>query len=408
MVLSAGPTAAHFNLDVNIRVFHIEHLSPGDGLRLIIRQPLSYLLADKLVLDEDGDILHEAPFSRSVLEGDMLVHYLDADKLHRVPGELANIVGQGYVLSVNGVEVAPVPGRIRIHPALDQPPFALLEEAQAAMEGPVFDPIYPDSYIGELIVDAELLYPGEGVATTYSLRSTLDPGLPGQENTANVLVDHGDEKEIVLRARGLLGEPLVVSRSRLRAMATFLWHGIIHILEGVDHVLFVSCLLLGARRLGGLCWRITGFTIGHSITLSLGFFGYVPEGAWFPPLVETGIALSIIYAAIVAMMNPETEPPGLLLITSLLGLLHGLGFSFVLESLLQLDSLHVWESLASFNVGVEAGQLLIVLAVWPLFHWLCGRFPRQGDWLRWGIACPCLVIAVYWTGERSLQLLGAI
>ena len=74
--------------------------------------------------------------------------------------------------------------------------------------------------------------------------------------------------------------------------------GVRHILEGLDHVLFVVCLVLGASGLGapGMA-RVTGFTIGHSVTLTLGFFGYYPTGAWFVPLVETGIALSIVYTA---------------------------------------------------------------------------------------------------------------
>ena len=51
-----------------------------------------------------------------------------------------------------------------------------------------------------------------------------------------------------------------------------------------------------------LAWRVTGFTIGHSVTLALGFFGHVPTGTWFIPLVETGIALSIVYAAAVSLI----------------------------------------------------------------------------------------------------------
>ena len=406
--LGPGTAAAHFNLDANIRIFHVEHLPPGEGLRLFIRQPLPYLLADKLLLDDNGAVLQEAPYSRSAEEGGRLVHYLDIDALRARPEALARLIAEGYALRINGVEAAPVPGRMRLHPALDQPPFALLEEAQTALDGPLFDPFYGDAYIGEVIVDMELLYPAEKAAESYALRSLLDPGLDGQGNTANIIIDHGGEKELVLRARGLMAEAVEVSRSRLQAAATFAWQGMLHILAGWDHLLFVLCLLLGAQRLPALCWRVTGFTIGHSITLSLGFLGYAPAGAWFVPLVETGIALSIIYAAIVALMNSLSEPRGMLLTTSLLGLLHGLGFSFVLESLLRLESPHLWESLAGFNLGVEAGQLLVVLAVWPLLRWLCGRLGEQAETLRWALAGPCVLVAAYWSGERFLSLLAAI
>ena len=135
----------------------------------------------------------------------------------------------------------------------------------------------------------------------YALSSSLNPGLPDQDETANLVLDYSPSGVQVFRARGLLQEPVVVTRSLLDAVVTFIKEGVIHILEGLDHVLFVICLVLGAMRLKPLLWRVTGFTIGHSITLSLGFYGFVPSAAWFVPAVETGIALSIIYVAVVAV-----------------------------------------------------------------------------------------------------------
>ncbi len=105
----------------------------------------------------------------------------------------------------------------------------------------------------------------------------------------------------MFRARGLLTEPVAISRSALSAVITFIKEGVPHIPGGLDHVLFVLCLVLGATRFKNLVWRVTGFTIGHSVTLSVGFFRFVPSGTWFVPTVETGIALSIIYAAAIAV-----------------------------------------------------------------------------------------------------------
>ena len=199
---------------------------------------------------------------------------------------------------------------------------------------------------------------------------------------------------------------MTVSRSVLEAAWTFVVEGVRHILEGLDHVLFVVCLVLGATALGSLAWRVTGFTLGHSVTLTLGFFGYYPSGAWFVPLVETGIALSIVYAAVAALTSVGHRlTTG---VTALLGLLHGLGFSFVLREILKLDSPNLWQSLLAFNLGIEAGQLLIVLVLWPLLFLVAKRLPRGVVVVRWAIALPCVLVAAIWTGERAVQLISTL
>jgi len=203
-----------------------------------------------------------------------------------------------------------------------------------------------------------------------------------------------------------MAQPIEVSHSALEAAWTFVREGVRHILEGTDHVLFVLCLVLGAAKLGALAWRVTGFTIGHSVTLTLGFFGYVPTGTWFIPLVETGIALSIVYAAAVSLIAIGHRMTTL--VTAALGLLHGLGFSFVLSEILKLESPNLWQSLLAFNVGIEVGQLVIVLAIWPLLMFVAKRFPKRIAAVRWAVALPCILVATIWTGERAAQLLSSL
>ena len=83
-------------------------------------------------------------------------------------------------------------------------------------------------------------------------------------------MDYSPSDVQVFRARGLLYEPVVVTRSVFDAVTTFIKEGVVHILDGLDHVLFVICLVLGAMRLKPLLFHVTGFTFGHTITLSLG------------------------------------------------------------------------------------------------------------------------------------------
>ena len=103
----------------------------------------------------------------------------------------------------------------------------------------------------------------------------------------------------------------------------------------------------------------------------------------------------------------NTNERSMFIITCAIGLLHGLGFSFVLHEILRVTSPDIWQSLLAFNVGVEIGQLLIVLMAWPLFRLtehLSSKAWRAG---RWTVASACAVIAFYWTAERTLSIFSA-
>lgn len=404
LACNIAPASAHFLLNVNIRVVHVVH--EQGRMRLLIRLPMPYLVADKLGTANAEGVRAPAPYTTNRIEDGKPVHYLDAEALRRAPGGLARILADGLVLEAGGRALWAATGRVRVYPARNQPPFATLDEAEAAFAGPVYAEGFEVTYVGDTVVDAELIYPTDRRHTEYTLRSTLDPGLPGQDETANLILDHATDPPLVFRIRGLIAKPVTVSRSVLEAAWTFVVEGVRHILEGLDHVLFVVCLVLGAAALGSLAWRVTGFTLGHSVTLTLGFFGYYPTGAWFVPLVETGIALSIVYAAVAALTSVGHRlTTG---VTALLGLLHGLGFSFVLREILKLDSPNLWQSLLAFNLGIEAGQLLIVLALWPPLFLVASKLPRWAVPVRWAIALPCLLMAAIWTGERALQLISAL
>ena len=171
-------------------------------------------------------------------------------------------------------------------------------------------------------------------------------------------------------------------------------------------MLFVICLVLRATTLSMLAWRVTGFTIGHSVTLALGFFGYVPKGVWFIPLVETTIPLSIVYAATVVLTAVGHRMTTL--VTALLGVLHGLGFSIVLREILKLDAPNLWQSVLAFNVGIEIGQLLIVLALWPILVFIARRSPKWIIPVRWAVVLPCVLVATIWTGERGSQFFSSL
>jgi len=407
-LLFATSASAHFKLNLNVRILHVEHLS--DGLNVYMRLPLPYLVAQLLgELDENG-LPSPAPYTNNKLEGGKLVHYVDVEQLKHSTDGLALLAMQGLDLSVDGENINAKVEQFRIYKNGTQPDFATLDDARKSFQvDSMFDSFEQPVYVGDTTIDVLLRYNSESAIYNYALSSNLNPGLPDQDETANLILDYSPSGVQVFRARGLLYEPIVVTRSVFDAVATFIKEGVVHILEGLDHVLFVTCLVLGAMRLKPLLWRVTGFTIGHSITLSLGFYGFVPSGAWFVPAVETGIALSIIYVAVVAVVPGLQQKKGewtVVGVTGLIGLLHGLGFSFVLQNILQVTSPDIWQSLVAFNLGVEVGQLLIVTGAWFVFYLIGLSGAGAAKLNRYLVASVCALTASYWVLERGTLMLG--
>ncbi len=187
--------------------------------------------------------------------------------------------------------------------------------------------------------------------------------------------------------------------------------GVQHILTGWDHLAFVFCLCLLARgwRLLGL---VTGFTLGHSLSLALAAFNVVRLPS---PPTEACIALSIAFVAREALLPPEARRQGAGLVLAF-GLLHGLGFAGALKEV-GIGPAELLLGLATFNLGVEAGQLIFVACVLTLLV-LGSRVPsrlgQNGDWLRAATglpresgvprgACPRFVRASYAAWGRSLS-----
>ena len=107
--------------------------------------------------------------------------------------------------------------------------------------------------------------------------------------------------------------------------------------------------------------------MAHSITLIASAFGLVPNALWFPPLIETLIAASIVYMAFENIVGSHWQRRWLIAFG--FGLVHGFGFSFALSETLQFAGTHLLTSLLAFNLGVEFGQLLIVIVAVPILNW---------------------------------------
>ena len=232
----------------------------------------------------------------------------------------------------------------------------------------------------------------------------------------------------VVRAFEFLGDPGLVRLDPRwhQAALRFVHLGFLHILEGTDHLLFLFCLVIPFRRFRALVAVVTAFTVAHSMTLIGSAYNLAPDALWFPPLIETLIAMSIVYMALENIVAVNLTRRWL--ITFGFGLVHGFGFSFALRQTLQFAGSYLLTSLLSFNVGVELGQLLVLVLMIPAlelvfrrvvaermgtiilsalvahtgWHWMIERGGRLGQFrFQW----PALTVTLMLSAVRWLMLI---
>jgi hypothetical protein len=172
----------------------------------------------------------------------------------------------------------------------------------------------------------------------------------------------------VVRAFEFSGDPGLVRLDPRwhQAALRFVESGFFHILGGIDHLLFLFCLVIPFRRFGSLIGVVTAFTVAHSITLIASAYNLGPDALWFPPLIETLIAVSIVYMALENIVGTRVQSRWMIALG--FGLVHGFGFSFALRQTMQLAGSHMLTSLLSFNIGVELGQLLVLALLIPMLE----------------------------------------
>ena len=188
---------------------------------------------------------------------------------------------------------------------------------------------------------------------------------------------------------------------------TYLILGFQHIWEGIDHLLFVACLMFIARTWRRILVTITGFTIAHSITLALAALEVVSVPV---PPVEATIALSIVFLAVEIAKDKRDSLTWRypVAVSASFGLLHGFGFASALGAI-GLPQTEIPAALLFFNVGVELGQIMFVatllglVGVLYLIVKMKGR--RDVEWmlsLQRPVAYAIGTVAMYWTTERAI------
>jgi hypothetical protein len=276
--------------------------------------------------------------------------------------------------------------------------FASYDEALAHVNGPQL-PSNMDVYWEHAMLDVLFDYPIDSDRSEFSIH-------PGFERLGLrvVTILRFMPATGVVRAFEFLGDPGMVRLDPrwYQAALTFVKLGFFHILEGTDHLLFLFCLIIPVRRFRALVAIVTSFTVAHSITLMASATNLGPDALWFPPLIETLIATSIFYMALENIVGSNAGRRWM--ITFGFGLVHGFGFSFALHQTLQFAGAYLLTSLLSFNLGVELGQLLVLLLLLPALELLFRHVVAE----RLGTIILSAIVAHtawHWMAERFDRLI---
>ena len=274
------------------------------------------------------------------------------------------------------------------------------EALRAVQESPL--PVTTDIPVGQVMLDVLLDVPTAGLVVGDEADLVLEPRWAhlGVRTTTVVTLMLSDGAKRVITFDGDPGAVRLDPRW-WHAAWRFLLAGMKHMVSGVDHLLFVLCLVLPIRAMRPLVGVVTAFTIAHSITLVASAMGFAPTALWFPPLVEVFIAASIVYMALENIVGARVQRRWM--IAFAFGLVHGFGFSTALREQLQFAGSHLLVSLATFNLGVELAQLAVLAVAVPVLRWVFARAVPE----RIGVIVASAFItheAWHWLLERAATL----
>jgi HupE / UreJ protein len=355
-MMATGAAAHEIPNDVKLNVFF---KPAGNRLVLLIRAPLAAM--------PDAEFPTRGP------------GYLDLARAgEALRGAAKLYLTDNIAITDNGVAL-PAARVVQARVSLpSDKSFASYEQALAHVEGPRLADTM-DVYWSQQFLDVMLEYPIKSDRSEFAVQFRVDR-LGHQVTTAlRFLLPDGS-----IRAFEFHGD---VGRVHLdprwhQAALSFVISGFWHIIEGTDHLLFLACLVIPFRRLRPLIVIVTSFTVAHSITLISSAFGFAPDALWFPPLIETLIAVTIVVMAleniVYASLGSGAAVSRRWIIAFAFGLVHGFGFSFALRETLQFAGNHLLTSLLAFNVGVEIGQLTVLVVLIPALGLLFRRiFPER-------------------------------
>lgn len=376
MAPSAVPVVHEVPAEVTVQAY----VAPrGETLTLVVRAPLEAMRDMEFPLRGPG--------------------YLELEAARPLLRDAAELWIAGYVALYEDGEALPEPDVLSARVSLPSDrSFRSYAEAVAHVAGPRLPPdteIVPEQALLDVLLEVPI--------ASESSRFSIDPRW-AHLGVETVSVLHFVTPGGAERPFRYTGNPGLVRLDPRwhQAVWRFAKLGFWHILDGLDHLLFILCLVIPFRRFKPLLAIVTGFTVAHSLTLAASALGVAPGALWFPPLVETLIAASIVYMALENIVGAKLHRRWLVAFG--FGLVHGFGFSFVLRESLQFAGAHLLTALLSFNLGVEMGQIFVLILAIPLLQWVLGRVVAE----RMGVILLSALIlhsAWHWMSDRGADLL---
>lgn len=383
---------AHFTEDARIRTILV---AAEDGtLTAYVRVPAPLVFSDLILRSQVDQVPLVSPFLRLESTADGERYRLDGAAIADDRAAFEARLREALVFSQAGLDLTATLTAFGIHERMPEQAIDSVQTAQRALAAPQ---IVPAPLLGQAVIDYSVRLTSSDPAGVLSLRAGYPPLLPGPGLTIdNHLIDARTIPPVSSAVPGQLEKPVVLDGSRLSTFLHFVHQGVLHILKGLDHVLLVVSLALGVGATRRLIYLVTAFALGHSVTLIATFLGATPSWPWFIPVVETAIAASVLYAAVAALMRKSGSIP----VFTGIGLLHGLGFSFVLGDILGRNAPDLAPALLAFNIGIELGQLA-VLAMTLLAVLAFGRLARTAlRPARIGALTGIALLSSWWVLER--------
>jgi hypothetical protein len=387
-----------FPEDVSIQAF----IKPaGDKLQLLVRVSMAAFNDVQFPARESGYL--DFPAANTTLPG--LARYRIADSI--------NVYEDGILL--------PKPRVVSTRAAiLSDSSFASYEEALAHLKGPELD-ASTSTLPGQSWMDILFEYPVHSAQSNFSVQTRF-AHLGVRVSTSLTLMPLG-------RVFSYQGDPgtIILEPRWFEDVTQFLGWGFNSLLDGTDYLLFVFCLVLPFRRFRDIFPVTVAFASAIPITLLASVCGLAPDGLWFGPLLDTLVAISILYLALANIAGGIT-PYRRALAALFFGLIYGFSFAFGFASKVQFaGSWPLWSAIA-FNVGVEAALILVmallvpvlgllfryssakkiesivlsVLAAHAAWHWMTERWDRLS---RFRLSWPVFDAALLAAGMRWMMIL---